>query len=87
MDNYYISLSFKLVTILLLTIVIICYCFIKHRLKQKDVLHIHNIKMPSNNELKEISIKIPICNYFDDISNINEVDVNNTLLDGTTHVA
>ena len=32
-DNYYISLSFKLVTILLLTIVIICYCFIKPRVK------------------------------------------------------
>ena len=43
--------------------------------------------MLSNNELKEINIKIPICYYFDDISNIKEVDVNNTLLDGTTHVA
>ena len=38
MNNNYSLLTFLLVTILLLEIVIICYYFIKHGLKQKDTL-------------------------------------------------
>ena len=54
----YISLTFLLKTILLLTIVIVCYYCIKHPSKQKDLLQISNINMESTNELAEIDIKI-----------------------------
>ena len=36
-------------------------------------------------ELKEINIKNRTCYYFDDIININGLDLDNILLDETTH--
>ena len=37
--------------------------------------------MASHNEWKKIEIKIRTYYYFDNISNVNELDLNNTLLD------
>ena len=42
---------------------------------------INNIKTESNNELKEINIKNRICYYFDDIININDLDLDNISVD------
>ena len=37
--------------------------------------------MGSNNELKEIDIKNYKCYYFDDIINIEDIDLDNVLID------
>lgn len=75
--------SFLLVTILLLTTADICYYFIKHWLKRKDIHYYINIKRWSNIELKEIDIKNCTCQYFDNKININfALDI---LLDKKSH--
>ena len=38
----------------------------------------------SNDELKEIDIKIRTCYYFDDIIKIEDFDIKNTLIDEKT---
>ena len=83
--GYYILPTILLVTMLILEIIIICAYHIKHPLKQKPYCHINNIKMASNNELKEIYIKNYACYYFDDIININDLHLNNLLLDEKAH--
>ena len=40
--------------------------------------------METNNELKENYIKNSICGYFDDIININDLDLDNILLNEKT---
>ena len=37
--------------------------------------------MDSNDELKEIDIKNPTCNYFDDIIKIEDFNLDNILID------
>ena len=44
-----------------------------------------NIKMKSNNELKEINIKNRIRYYFVDIMNSNDLHADNICLDEKTH--
>ena len=41
--------------------------------------------MESNNELNKIDIKNCTCYYFDDIININDLDLDNILLDEKSH--
>ena len=73
MNNcYYILHTFLSVAILISEIVNIFYYVLKHwskhrlkhRLKQKIYYHINNIKMGSNNKLKEVDIKNCTCYYF-----------------------
>ena len=45
-----------IIVIVLLIVVIICYYVIKHPKNKRTYYHIDNIKMASNNELKEIGI-------------------------------
>ena len=47
--------------------------------------HIINIKMASNNELKEIIIKNCACYNFVSIVNINDIDLDNILLVGKSY--
>ena len=37
--------------------------------------HYHNTKMESNNELQEIDIKNCTCYYFDNIANVNDLNL------------
>ena len=76
--NNYILFTFLLVTILLLIIPTIPYQCLKHRSERHH--HISHIQKESINELKEIGIKNCVCYYFDDIININDLDLSNILL-------
>ena len=58
----------------------ICYYFPQDCSKQKKEYHISNINIKNYNESKAIDIKSCICYYFDDIININDLDLNNILL-------
>ena len=55
--NYFTLHTVLFVAILLLIIVTICYYYIKHGSKRKrHTIILNDIKMESNNKLKEISI-------------------------------
>ena len=69
--NCYILHTFLLVIILLFIITIICYHYVKYRLKQKRI----------NNELKKVCIKNRACYYFDGIIEIEDFNFDNILLD------
>ena len=80
--NYDICNTILLVTISVLWLIIIamkCY-YIKNQLKQIYYL-VNNIRMARNYELKENDIKIRICYYFDNIINVNDLNLDNILLD------
>ena len=79
-DNYYILLTLLLRTILLLLTATFYYCKIIDQDK-KIYYDINNIKMGSNNKLKEINVKIRACYYFDGLINIHDLDLDNILLD------
>ena len=67
--------------ILLFIIVVICYHYAKHRIKQKKKCwHTGNIKVEKNNKLKEAHIKNCTCYYFNDIIKIEDFDFNSILL-------
>ena len=79
--NYDICNTILLVTMSVLWLIIIamkCY-YIKNQLKQIYYL-INNIRMAKNYELKENDIKIRICYYFDNIINIDDLDLDNIVL-------
>ena len=79
--DYYILHNVLLAVILLSIIVSICYCYIKGQSKNLPYYHINNIKMESNKQFKEINIKNCTDSQFEDIININDIDLNNILLD------
>ena len=66
--------------LLLLLITINCY-YIKHRLKEETCYHFSNIKVVTNNELKEIDIKNGTSYYFNDMIKNNDFDLGTNLLD------
>ena len=73
---FYTILLVNICLLLLIMIVINCYN-IKNQLIQNNIHILIIYKVIGNNKIKEKDIKNRTCYYFDDIININDLDLGN----------
>ena len=77
--DFFVFCTILLVNIcLLLLIIIVINCYnIKNQLIQNNIHILIIYKVISSNKIKEKDIKNRTCYYFDDIININDLDLGN----------
>ena len=75
MDNYYIFFQFVIGNH---TVINPYYSLLLHEKMFETKYHINkNMKVESNNELKQINVKYHVFYYYVDIININDLDLDN----------